>query len=127
MAHRIMVSSADAKRPRLAIFTPLPPARTGTADYAAALLPELRKFMDVEVFPGEANGFDARAYDVLLYQIGNNPHHAGAYRAALRIPGVVALHEANVHDLVAGFTLKHHDASFQEEMYEVFGQDIAST
>jgi glycosyltransferase involved in cell wall biosynthesis/SAM-dependent methyltransferase len=114
------------KRTRLAIFTPLPPARTGTADYAAALLPELRKLIDVEVYSGEANGFDPRSYDAVLYQIGNNPHHAGAYRAALRFPGVVALHEANVHDLVAGFTQKHHDTYFREVMYEIFGEEIAS-
>jgi glycosyltransferase involved in cell wall biosynthesis/SAM-dependent methyltransferase len=126
MAHKTMVSSAGAKRGRLAIFTPLPPARTGTADYAAALIRELRKLMEVDVFPGEANGFDARAYDAVLYQIGNNPHHAGAYRAALQHPGVVTLHEANVHDLVAGFTQRHHDAYFREVMYEIFGQEIAS-
>src|SRR5258708_10291830 len=126
MAHRTMVFSAGGRRPHAAVFTPLPPARTGTADYAAALIPELRKLMEVEVFSGEQNGFDPLAYDAVLYQIGNNPHHAGAYRAALRFPGVVALHEANVHDLVAGFTLKHHDAYFREVMYEVFGQEIAS-
>ncbi len=121
-----MVFSAGGRRPHAAVFTPLPPARTGTADYAAALIPELRKLMEVEVFSGEQNGFDPLAYDAVLYQIGNNPHHAGAYHQALRHPGVVALHEANVHDLVAGFTQQHHDSYFREVMYEIFGQEIES-
>src|SRR5258708_33035538 len=102
MAHRTMVFSAGGRRPHAAVFTPLPPARTGTADYAAALIPELRKLVEVEGFSGEQNGFDALAYDEGLYQIGNNPHHPGAYRHALRHPGLVTLQDANVHDLFAG-------------------------
>jgi len=32
---------------RVAFFSPLPPARSGIADYSEALLAELRRFADV--------------------------------------------------------------------------------
>ena len=35
---------------RVALFTPLPPARTGTADYAASLIEELNKLVKLDVF-----------------------------------------------------------------------------
>lgn len=68
---------------KIGYFAPLPPVRSGVADYAAALL---------RVLPGEAvvNGDG----DVNLYQMGNNGLHAGIYRRALERPGVVLLHDA---------------------------------
>ena len=50
-----------------------------------------------------------RAYDVALYQIGNNPYHAFAYEMALEHPGVVVLHEANLHHLIADLTIRRGD------------------
>ena len=77
----------------LGCFAPLPPARTGVADYAAALLRALRPRVDVRVnAPG----------DVDLYHIGNNGLHRGIYRRALARPGVVILHDAVLHHLLLG-------------------------
>ncbi len=75
-------------------FSPLPPARTGVADYAAALLPQLRKHGTVEVSP---DGCDAP-----LYHLGNNRLHAAIYRRALQQPGVVVLHDAVLHHFLLG-------------------------
>ncbi len=44
-----------------------------------------------------------------MYQIGNNPYHAFAYEAALEHPGVVVLHEANLHHLIADVTIVRGD------------------
>ncbi|MCP5111110.1 MAG: glycosyltransferase, partial [bacterium] len=94
---------------RLALFTPLPPRKSGIADYSAALLTPLRAAAEVEVFEENADGFDAASCDVALYQIGNNPHHAVAYETALRHPGVVVLHECNLHHLIADLTIRRDD------------------
>ena len=95
---------------RIAFFSPLPPCRSGIADYSAALLEPLRQLARVDVIEGPAPaGFTPSAYDVAVYQIGNNAHHEGAYRAALDHPGVVVLHEANLHHLVAEITIKRGD------------------
>src|ERR1022692_5025651 len=75
-------------------FSPLPPARTGVADYAAALLTELRRHGRVEVAPARS--------DAALYHLGNNPLHAGIYRRAIEKPGVVVLHDAALNHFFLG-------------------------
>jgi hypothetical protein len=64
------------------------------ADYAAALLPALRRFGSVEVAPS--------GYDVGLYQLGNNQLHREVYAAALARPGVIVLHDAVLHHFFLG-------------------------
>ena len=45
----------------------------------------------------------------MLYQIGNNAHHDFCYETALEHPGVVVVHEANLHHLIADITIKRGD------------------
>jgi glycosyltransferase involved in cell wall biosynthesis len=75
-------------------YSPLPPAHTGVADYAAALLAELRRHGRVEVAPARC--------DAALYHLGNNGLHAEIYRRALAKPGVVVLHDAVLHHFLLG-------------------------
>jgi glycosyltransferase involved in cell wall biosynthesis len=74
-------------------FAPLPPAQTGVADYAEALLRALREHGDVKV--------DA-AGDIALYHIGNNQLHGAIYDRALARPGVVVLHDAVLQHFFLG-------------------------
>ncbi|MBL8221448.1 MAG: glycosyltransferase [Bryobacterales bacterium] len=92
---------------RVAFFSPMPPAKSGIADYSAALVSELRHRVDLEVV--ERGVYDTAQCDIALYQIGNNEHHIHAYEAALRYPGVAVLHEANLHHLVCDLTIRRND------------------
>ncbi|MCB1020884.1 MAG: glycosyltransferase, partial [Acidobacteria bacterium] len=111
---------------KVAVFTPLNPARSGISDYSESLLPEMAKHLDLTVFIDdgyEANGFPPEAgiairnhreyrpedFDETLYQFGNNPYHVYVYDALLRHPGVILLHEANLHHLLADVTIKRGD------------------
>ena len=94
---------------RLAFFSPLPPVKSGIADYSAALLDPLNKQAEVTVFTEAAGRFDPSRFDVALYQIGNNPHHSFVYDQAIQTPGVAVLHEANLHHLIAGVTIRRGD------------------
>ncbi|MEP7365332.1 MAG: glycosyltransferase [Acidobacteriota bacterium] len=95
---------------KLAYFSPLPPARSGIADYSAMLLDELRGLLDVETFAGEGKPFHGPAAgSIALYQLGNNADHIEAYETALRHPGVVVLHEANLHHLISDITIRRGD------------------
>jgi glycosyltransferase involved in cell wall biosynthesis len=76
----------------------MPPARTGVADYAAALQAELRRHGPVKIAPGVPLG----PCDVALYHLGNNALHAQIYRRALERPGVVTLHDAVLHHFLLG-------------------------
>ena len=104
------------RRKTLALVSPLPPAHSGIADYAADLAPALARHYAVTLvsaappegmlagrMPWMSEQDFAREgarFDRVLYQIGNNPMHAAALTALLpRIPGVITLHEAALTDL----------------------------
>ena len=87
------------------VFSPLPPAHTGVADYAARLMEELRCHGEVLVSPENC--------DIALYHIGNNHLHRPAYTAALRKPGVVVLHDALLqHFYLGSFSQKAYVDEF---------------
>ncbi len=104
--------------------SPLPPVRSGIADYSRDLLIELAKVADVRVIqvPGqpvsdglrelwkpvsaELCGADGR---LPLHQMGNNKHHAAVLELALKRPGVVTLHDLVLHHLLVEETLAHDD------------------
>ncbi len=94
---------------RLAFFSPLPPVKSGIADYSAALLDPLARMTQVEAFACAPQKFEPSSYEAVVYQVGNNPHHIFVYEAALRHPGVVVLHEGNLHHLIADMTIRRGD------------------
>jgi glycosyltransferase involved in cell wall biosynthesis len=132
---------------RLAFVSPLPPAPSGIADYAAELLPHLAARPEIEAIelyvpPGLpapaaalAAAFEVRPwrqlvprgrggdFDLALYQLGNHPRFHGAIWAALdELPGVVMLHEHVLHHMVREVTLTAGDAAgYVEEMRYAYG------
>src|ERR1700691_3033985 len=93
---------------RVAFFSPLPPCRSGIADYSETLIEHLKPLVDLEVFSDD-RPFDASRFDIALYHLGNNPYHGFVYEAALRHPGVVVMHESNLHHLIADLTIRRDD------------------
>ncbi len=94
---------------RVAFFSPMPPAKSGIADYSAALAEPLGRLVELEIFDGPAARFDPSRFDIALYQVGNNACHSFVYEAALAHPGVTVLHEANLHHLIAETTIRRGD------------------
>jgi glycosyltransferase involved in cell wall biosynthesis len=93
---------------RVAYYSPLPPERSGIADYSALLLPHLGRLVDVEVV--RRGRTRPVAGDVALYHVGNDPEaHGWIVDALRRRPGVVVLHDFVLHHLVAGLTLGRKD------------------
>lgn len=103
---------------RVAWFSPLPPQRSGVADYCAELLPYLARHMDLELFaadPAEHEGTPlagmfpihdyhdftrrnrAARFDVPLYQMGNDRVHRFVYDTLVETPGITVLHEPMLH------------------------------
>ncbi|NRR29098.1 glycosyltransferase [Oxalobacteraceae bacterium] len=101
----------STRRPRLAYLSPLPPERSGIADYSAELLPELARHYEIEVivdqpevggewlvanFPRRTLAwFEANSarYDRIVYHFGNSSFHAHMFALLQRHPGVVVLHD----------------------------------
>src|SRR5215471_7347089 len=76
-------SGRDARR----VFLPLPPARSGIADYSEALIERLKTHVDLEVFSGGHQPYDPARFDIAVYHVGNNGYHGFVYETALRHPG----------------------------------------
>jgi glycosyltransferase involved in cell wall biosynthesis len=94
---------------KVAYVSPLPPERSGIADYSALLLPALERVAEVEVVRRGARRLP-RGTDVALYHVGNNPDAHGWIADLLRRErGVVVLHDFVLHHLVAGITLGRGD------------------
>jgi glycosyltransferase involved in cell wall biosynthesis len=103
---------------RISFFTPLPPAKTGIATYAAYLLPALARRAEVTVVVDQKEWESPEGCRVvhreryagdpagaLIYQLGNNPYHEWIYREAMERPGIVELHDVVLHHLIVEMTL----------------------
>jgi glycosyltransferase involved in cell wall biosynthesis len=106
-------SSARRKR-RIAWVSPWPPAKTGVADYSAEIVGTLRATLDIDLYVETPESVEADSglqiyaldqlrerhqdYDSVIYHLGNNSdHHAGIYRLAWDVPGIVVIHDYNIH------------------------------
>src|SRR5438132_9396702 len=94
---------------KVAYYSPLPPERSGIADYSALLLSALEGLVEIEVVrPGRTR--PVAGTDVALYHIGNDPDaHAWIVDALRRRPGLVVMHDFVIHHLVAGMTIGRKD------------------
>jgi glycosyltransferase involved in cell wall biosynthesis len=104
---------------RLAVFTPLPPTRSGIADYAVELLHELGSRHQIQVYVAstqEVSAWTGRGapftvhgahdfvwthhrepYELVIFQIGNAWCHDYMWPYVFRYPGLVVLHDAQLH------------------------------
>jgi glycosyltransferase involved in cell wall biosynthesis len=117
---------------RLAWFTPLPPVRSGISRYSCELLPGLAASYSIDVFvDGPPERFEKpdgliqlldaydfswrhrhRPYDLIVYQLGNARCHDYMWAYLVRHPGLVVLHDGQLHHARARFLLqqkKHED------------------
>ena len=107
-----VASDVGKRRPRLAFVSPMPPERSGIADYSAELLPALAAHYDIELVvaqeqvalaPGHAwtgerrdeSWLRAHAHEIdrVLYHFGNSPFHRHMPALLRDVPGVVVMHD----------------------------------
>lgn len=131
------------RRPRIAIFTPWPPERSGIASYSERLVHELAEHVEVDVVvqhategyaaPRErdvrlvpAEDFDVRArlrsYDRLVYAMGNSHFHHYIHEQLARTPGAVICHDIRLGGLYASFA----EIECPEEPSLAFAQRLAA-
>src|SRR5687768_8647106 len=103
--------------PRLAWFSPLPPVKSGICRYNRELLPALGDEHNIDLFvdgkPEQFASPDARMglfsahdfiwkilhhpYDLIVYHLGNAPCHDYMWAYLTRFPGLVVLHDGQLH------------------------------
>ncbi|MET3652787.1 glycosyltransferase [Dyella japonica] len=108
----VPASRTQIAKPRMAFISPLPPERTGIADYSAELLPSLDRYYDIDVVVDQKTVGDpwvvanypvrdaawfrshAHLFDRVLYQLGNSTFHLYQLDLLRDFPGVVVLHDS---------------------------------
>ena len=93
---------------KIALITTPADARSGIGDYTRHLLPSLRELADVDLYvesgreAGEARDIrelEPRAYDQLLYQLGNERQHAFMAPLIGTLGGTVMMHDWVLFDM----------------------------
>ena len=126
---------------KLAIVSPLPPAKTGVADYCAELLPELARYYSIDLITDQLNvtnnwpeysftvrscewfKINSKRYDRVLYHLGNNlQFHGHIFSLLKEIPGVVILHDFFLsHVLVDMETTDYQSGAWSEALFQSHG------
>lgn len=115
---------------RVAFFTPLPPTPSGIADYSAEVLSQLAAVFEIDVYTSESESlkldksnyrifhhrtFDwqdvRKPYDRLVYQVGNNACHDFMIHHLYLHPGILVLHDWNLHRFRAFSLLARGDVT----------------
>lgn len=126
-----------SQKPTLAYISPLPPERTGIADYSAELLPELARHYQITVIlaqsvvdcPWVEQHLDIRdiawfrqhsqQFERIVYHIGNSPMHAHMFDLLAEIPGVVVLHDFFLSNVL--YHLQEQTGLFEFAAFESHG------
>ncbi|GAC1594448.1 MAG: hypothetical protein NVS3B21_16450 [Acidimicrobiales bacterium] len=128
----------------LAIAGPLPPARSGPADYVMRSLPALGRLVDLTCLTADPSAVDPElrrrwrvrslaerhdpSFDLVAYHIANNPFHIEVVEAAMRGPaGLLVLHDGSLHHLMSDVHLKsdRHE-EYRSLLEEAHGPDGAA-
>ena len=128
--------------PKIAMVTPLPPERTGIADYVAVLLPSLAQHFQVDLYasadpadtgrlqrdfvvrPWQALEAHRGEYAQVVYQFGNSPFHSHMVELLDRVPGIVVLHDFFLSSMFAHMD-KHegYKGMFKAELERSHGSE----
>ncbi|TQX86907.1 MULTISPECIES: glycosyltransferase [unclassified Rhizobium] len=123
-------------RLRMAYLSPLPPMKSGIADFSAELLPELARFYDIDLVVEGVTDFTwananarlitsdtfykcSHEYDRILYNFGNSDFHSHMFDLALEVPGVAVMHDfflSGIHDFMQIRGLRKN--SLVDEVFE---------
>jgi glycosyltransferase involved in cell wall biosynthesis len=117
----------------IAIFTPLPPTKSGISYYSLNLIKSLSDTYQITIFINQktvdkqslninhVNVLNhkmfhqmAEAFDTIIYHIGNHALHEYMIPYLQNHPGIVVLHDHNLHDLAWQISLRSNNLSLYE-------------
>lgn len=111
--------AVPVRKPRIAYVSPLPPERSGIADYSVRILQTLVPHFEIDlivaqpevVLPPELNMLEwhdaawlrqhADEFAHIIYQFGNSPFHSFMLGLLEEHPGVVVLHDFYLSSMLA--------------------------
>lgn len=133
---------APNQKLKLAYISPLPPQKSGIADYSAELLPELFRHYDIDVIVDQETTTDdwintncpirqvswfkahAHQYDRVLYHFGNSVYHQHMFDLLVKFPGIIVLHDFYLGHGIAEVEIdsqKMNPPYWSRELYHAHG------
>jgi len=133
----VVPTRSASKLRHLALVSPLPPQRSGIADFSASLLKGLREHIPVTAFVAPDALQKVRRHvegtvesiirlpamltsgdvDAVFYQIGNSAFHHFQFPYLMQIPGIVELHDGVLQGFLYSLFLAQGDlAGYRREM-----------
>lgn len=136
------MSYSTSGLPKIAWLSPLPPQRSGIANYSYWLVKALKPHLDIDLYyDTEAptlelrNEFDVyplnafaeryQTYDEVIYHLGNHSgFHKAIYELAWNFPGTVVLHDYNLsafmHD---AFYCQNDEQLYKQALIDGYGEE----
>jgi glycosyltransferase involved in cell wall biosynthesis len=120
----------------LNFFSPFPPTQSGVSDYSFAIAKRISRENDVLSIvktPQEkdflsSHGLAAEIFDkttmpagLSIFQVGNFAAHDYLFRAALKTPGIVVIHDLLLHGLIKSATLGYNEVAEYKSLMEFEG------
>ncbi len=135
-----------SSRPRIALFSPVNPKQSGISDYTEKLIPYLSPHFNIHLYLDGYNPSNdslsehvtvhhrrdyewqrrLTPYRLNIYQIGNNSQHQYIYPVMFRYPGLVFLHEINIHRARAFELLNNRQVNAYRNEMEYCHGDMGS-
>lgn len=126
---RSAYQSIGPRRLKVAMWSPLPPARSGISDYTAELIPYLTNYVDLVVYTNtgvssapftglpvtlrtyaDYEQHQAEPIDLHVYHMGNNiSFHEEIYFQLQKQPGIVVLHDLSIYNFFTSLSQKYPD------------------
>jgi len=128
---------------RVAVFSPVQPVPSGISDYTEELLSQLACDLDISLFldgyeptniePGlaikclQAESFADthrnKPFDLIIYHLGNSPHHDYIFPYLYRYPGLTVLHDLSLHDTRLATAVRGwRGEEYRAEMAAAYGE-----
>lgn len=144
LGNMIKDTELSSEKPVIAFFTPLPPVQSGISDYSVDIIGALSKYYRIDIYidkgytpsvkfsdgvtvhPYKNFAQNASTYHEIIYQVGNSTYHLYMYEFIQKYPGVVVLHDYNMHSVLVHSTLsglKQDYKLYQHYLMEDFSSD----
>lgn len=141
--NNLVTNLEGLRRYKVAYVSPWLPQRSGIANHSYEIVRYLKQYVDINLFAGnerECNNADTfklpiknisalpeeiSNYDCIIYHVGNNTKfHKEIYQMAWQYPGIVVLHELNIHPFMADAFLNTEDEYlYADALKEGYGEE----
>ncbi|WP_129595739.1 glycosyltransferase [Anaerophilus nitritogenes] len=135
----------DNTKRKIAMFTPLPPQKSGIADYSYDMILSLVQYFDIDVYVDDKYKghpfkssynikiFNYKEYDKksnqyykTVFQMGNSEFHEYMFSYIKKYKGILVLHDYNMHGVIHFISGARGDYSLYKKLLAEDNKEVAN-